>query len=173
MRQRFTVAGAMQFAVDVDAIKSVIDAGLAAATTIKNGDAPDDERVFGNVSGSGIGTGVRGMEKVFAALRLLVLPTEDEGERDVSDDIQAKQNDKSEDVSHGHDEPGVEVDEDKDMTGLATTTATLTLWHAERMLFASNEHAHAFLASLGADVVEALTESEARSVVARRVELEG
>ena len=153
MRQRFSAAGAMQFAVDVNALRSVIDAGLA------NTGATDGTSTRSN-------TGVRGMERVFAALRLLTLPTENDVKRDGESQLQGReaQANKASSSRSMIGSEGVEMWSDDKV---------VNLWYAERMLFASNEHAHEFLSNLGTDVIEAISNSEARSILARRVELEG
>ena len=153
MRQRFSAAGAMQFATDVNAMRSVIDAGIA------NTGAP-------STSSAKSSTGVRGMERVFAALRLLTLPTEDDANKDGESQPQ-EQKAQFHKSDSNHSLIGSEgVD-------MCSDDKVVTLWYAERMLFASNEHAHEFLSSLGADVIEAISKTEARSILARRVELEG
>lgn len=153
MRQRFSAAGAMQFAVDVNAIRNVIDAGLV--------DTGPTSGIYTKT-----GTGVRGMERVDAALRLLTLPTEDDIKRDGEGRLQEPeaQTNKA-DSSH----PTIR----SEGVGTWSDDKAVTLWYAERMLFASNEHAHEFLSSLGTDVMEAISNSDARSILARRVELEG
>ena len=168
------MAGAMQFAIDVNAVKGVIDAGLAANVGSSDGRA-------------GMSTaGVRGMERVFAALRLLTLPTDNGGEETEKEEEQQQH-------QHQHQQQrqppppqrqenisGMDsVDGDHPLNQSEGTmpdwkdSSVVTLWQAERMLFASNEHAHEFLSFLGVDVVEAVSEAEARNIIARRVELEG
>lgn len=104
------------------------------------------------------GVGERGMSKCVDAVRLLVVEDGgregDGGARDGDGDAW----DVEEEEEKGGDE--MEVD--------GEGRSALTLWSIERRLFASNESARDLLEEIG---LEGLSESEARQVLQRRVEL--
>jgi len=101
------------------------------------------------------GVGERGMSKCVDAVRLLVV---EDGER--GGDGRAQDHDAWDVGEEEEKKAGDEMEVDG--------APALTLWSVERRLFESNESARDLLEEMG---LEGLSESEARQVLQRRVEL--
>jgi RAD50-interacting protein 1 len=164
LHQSFSTSGAAQFKTDVTSIERVVD-----ACTRFPGDA------------------ARAMDRLKEGIQLLGLPIEPTGQHtdstnpspakddpDVDTDIGAGWGFETGDTDEDEDEDTGETDvaqtnPDPDSSS-SSPASPLSLWTVEKRLFASNESARAVLAQLGFDT---LSETEARAVLRRRVEVAG
>jgi hypothetical protein len=157
-RYRFSTAGAAQLHADLDAVCRVVDksAGSHVAEV--------------------------GLRRCLEAVQLVGLPVT--GGKPSDTDAPAAASDNDDDVGEAWgawdaDEPQKETPGADADAGVgagagadagADAGATLGLWQVEQRLFADNQSARAVLDQLG---VEVLSETEARAVLRRRVELAG
>lgn len=162
----FSTAGIAQFSVDLQALETVI-ARWAGPAVVE-----------------------RGLRKVHEAVRLVGLPVRSESQkapssRTSADDADAAWDEDGGAWDEGADEPVADPAEanasgpaETDIAGMPTSTSgssrkqpsssSLSLFQVERMVFQDNAGARKALELLG---LETLTESEARELLRRRVEL--
>lgn len=157
MRHNFSASGTEQLKADMDAIQKVIDASIGFT-----GDAE------------------RGMRRLNDGIRLLGLAikpstskssaaekTQEEGEAEGwgFDEDDNGEGEADTDVGVGETPDSTP---DENVTPLEENEKVFSLWEVEKRIFRSNESARTVLAEMG---IETLTESDARSILERRVEV--
>lgn len=147
-RYKFSTAGAKQLNTDVEALCGIIDSAV---------------RVNGE--------GKRGMRKLAEGLRLVGLPIRARTEKDVRRNEREGEGESEENGWGLEDDVNSDAEENEDVDVEdegESDDKVWSLWEVERRVFESNESAREVLGRMGLSLVN---ESEARTVLERRVEV--
>jgi RAD50-interacting protein 1 len=153
MRHNFSASGAQQLRSDIQAIEKVVDASIKYS-----------------------GEAARGMRRLGEGLKLLGLPIKSSSSF-ISPKKLASAADKEDEDGWGFEDDGDdddketgETEEEPDLDETENEDKIWSLWIVEKLVFKSNESARNVLMDMG---FETLSESDARGILERRVEVGG